>query len=207
MMKWTKLLIVVIMLGGSAVIARAGDCDPPSVEEVCEVVKYGTPGLYGLCIAFCEAQDCEPNLNADDPWENCPPGSERVLANYRRKMESGDPDMPCLQAPCPCWTEDELATLMYPRSGDFNAECVKDLNSSPFNNWDQWTVYRTPADTLIIRTAILSGQGPVCWVRQSCSSGDCTYVNRLAFVSPDEFATCEAQLNQAGYERGFDCFE
>ena len=100
-MRWQRVsLVTVLVFAGFAAILQAGDGDPPSVEDVCDEVKYGTPALYGLCIAFCEAQDCEPDFTLDDPFGGCTPGSGRVLANYRKKMKDGDPDMPCLRAPC-----------------------------------------------------------------------------------------------------------
>jgi len=67
-------------------------------------VKGGTPGLYGLCVAYCEAQDLDIVGDKEAP-------SNKILANYRKKMQAGDPDMPCVKVPCPCWTEAELAKI------------------------------------------------------------------------------------------------
>ena len=39
------------------------------------------------------------------------PPRTKILDNYRKKMRDGDPDMPCIQAPCPCWSADELASI------------------------------------------------------------------------------------------------
>lgn len=65
-------------------------------EEVCDDLRDGdyTKGLYGLCVAYCEAEA----------------RSERVLDTYNRKRTSNDPEMPCLEEPvCPCWTSDMIA--------------------------------------------------------------------------------------------------
>jgi hypothetical protein len=89
----------------------------PSQEDVCDDLKYGTPGLYGLCIAFCEAHDseCVPDLALEDPFANCRRRDAKILRNYKKKMREGDPDMPCLpsagedpQYACPCWSQEDL---------------------------------------------------------------------------------------------------
>jgi hypothetical protein len=56
-----------------------------------------------LCVAYCEAQDL-------DSFDKNPP-NEKILANYRKKMKAGDPDMPCIQVPCPCWSAEEMGSI------------------------------------------------------------------------------------------------
>ena len=96
---------------------------PPSAGGVCDPLKGGTPGLYGLCVAYCEAQDLGDPAKAE--------GKEsafHLLASYERKRGPGDPDMPCLsdptrevppapQADCPCWTVDTLREALPQPSG------------------------------------------------------------------------------------------
>ncbi|BAU48052.1 hypothetical protein SVA_1490 [Sulfurifustis variabilis] len=110
----TRSSIVIAVLGCflfSALItvsapsmATTPDGETPANEGVCDVVKGGTPGLYGLCVAYCEAQDLDIVGDKEAP-------SNKILANYRKKMQAGDPDMPCVKVPCPCWTEAELANI------------------------------------------------------------------------------------------------
>ena len=89
------ILIAVLALFGAAGTgwAQTPDDFPPANEGVCDDLAYATPGLYGLCIAFCEAQDCELDFGLEDPFENCVPGSQKVLARYEAKMQEGDPSM------------------------------------------------------------------------------------------------------------------
>jgi hypothetical protein len=94
------------------------DGETPAEEDVCDELKYGaTKGLYGLCVAFCEAQDseCVPDYGAEDPYAGCEMRDRRILENYNRKKKDGDPDMPCLPSAgedpeyaCPCWGQDQL---------------------------------------------------------------------------------------------------
>ena len=97
--------------------AQTPDGHTPANEGVCDALQGLTPGLYGLCVAFCEAQDfasLESALATNDleALEDAAP-SGRLLANYNKKMKEGDPPMPCIRViePCPCWTADELAAV------------------------------------------------------------------------------------------------
>jgi hypothetical protein len=95
--------------------AQTPDGETPANEGVCDVLIGSTPGLYGLCVAFCEAQDCEVTYDPStdevtfDP--DCKPSNPKILENYNRRMQPDDPDMPCVNyvvSECPCWTEEEL---------------------------------------------------------------------------------------------------
>jgi len=91
------------------------DGETPANEGVCDDLMFATPGLYGLCVAFCEAQDCEPDFSLDDPFEQCTPSSPKVLKAYDRRKGEDDPEMPCVQQTgCPCWSPEELAALPFP---------------------------------------------------------------------------------------------
>lgn len=72
----------------SSVFAKTPDGVTPAQEEVCDIVKGGTPGLYGLCVAYCEAQDLDAFPKKKE--------NTRLLDNYNKKMRDGDPEMPCL---------------------------------------------------------------------------------------------------------------
>lgn len=89
-------------MSGNA-LASTPDGETPANEGICDGLQGGTGGLYGLCVAYCEAQDL-------DTFNKKPP-SLKILANYRKKMQPGDIDMPCVQVSCPCWTEEELGSI------------------------------------------------------------------------------------------------
>lgn len=85
--------------------AATADGETPANEGACDVLKTSaTPGLYGLCVAYCEAQDLDIIGDKETP-------NNKILANYNKKKQVGDPDMPCLKVPCPCWTDAELARI------------------------------------------------------------------------------------------------
>jgi hypothetical protein len=95
----------------SSVMASTPDGETPANEGVCDILIGKTPGLYGLCVAYCEAQDL-------DTFEKEPPNT-KILENYNKKRaRAGDTDplteMPCLQKPasmCPCWSDEEIASF------------------------------------------------------------------------------------------------
>lgn len=95
-------LLAFAAISGSA-NATTPDGTTPANEGVCDVLQGGTGGLYGLCVAYCEAQDL-------DTLDKQPP-SLKILENYRKKMQAGDIDMPCVKVSCPCWSDAELASL------------------------------------------------------------------------------------------------
>ena len=111
----------------------------PASESLCDGLTAATPGLYGLCVAFNLGMACEPNFDAPNPFEACPPGSKKVLEQYRNRMHGDDPDMPGIQAPCPCWSSVELLLLRRPAQDDATS-CNIDLTSATFANQDHWTI-------------------------------------------------------------------
>ncbi len=108
-----RLLTLCMMIVSGAAVAG-----PPSGDGMCDSLKGGTPGLYGLCVAYCEAQDL------GDPEKAASKQSAfSLLAAYESKRGPGDPGMPCLadpsrggppppQAECPCWTVETLRTAL-----------------------------------------------------------------------------------------------
>jgi hypothetical protein len=112
-MKHRRTVVVGILCMATLVgpvMGQTADGDTPVNEAICDDLFTATPGLYGLCIAYCEAMDCElvdDEMNCD----NFP--DPRILQKYRSRMQEGDPDMPCVvPGPCPCWTENEVNDIV-----------------------------------------------------------------------------------------------
>ena len=115
--------IILALLGSPVALAQTPDGLTPAEESVCDVLKEDgvTKGLYGLCVAFCEAQDLaslsspvtEDELIALE--ERAP--SANILEAYNKKKDKAqnpnDVPMPCIevQEPCPCATAEEVAAI------------------------------------------------------------------------------------------------
>jgi hypothetical protein len=111
-------------INGSA-IASTPDGQTPANEGVCDPLKADgiTKGLYGLCVAYCEAQDL-------DTVDKEPPNT-KILGNYNKKKQAGDPDMPCVKTPCPCWDNSQLASIDMPAACLEGVNTIRILNSGP----------------------------------------------------------------------------
>lgn len=115
-------LFVCVSIYSSLVFAQTPDGETPANEGVCDSLIGLTPGLYGLCVGFCEAQDCEATWNPETSEltfdASCKPSNPKILENYNKRAQSTDPLMPCLNIvepptppECICWTEDELDNI------------------------------------------------------------------------------------------------
>lgn len=87
-------------------LANQGGCDSLKAPGV-------TPGLHGLCVAYCEALNCpDATAGATALSSKCRAASPTVLANYNKSRKPSDPAMPCVKPPgCPCWSASELRAV------------------------------------------------------------------------------------------------
>ena len=166
-------LLALASLSGTA-NAATPDGETPANEGVCDALQGGTGGLYGLCVAYCEAQDL-------DAFEKEPPRT-KILENYNRKKQAGDPDMPCLQIPCPCWNDAELASI----SADGNAFCEAGTDMLKITNTTSGHA-RNSADAT-----------------NTTGRGRCRYIDltdprtiRSFRITDEEATSCIAQVQQA----------
>ena len=152
-------------------------------EGVCNPLLGRTPALYGLCVAFCEAQQCDPDEGALDPFADCPPASPRLLELYNHFKQADDPAMPCVQSggggdSCPCFTQEQVDAIPTPY-----LQCIVDFS---FGGNEEHTniIYAEGGQQLAGAGAVL-GQ----------FSDSCVYHNSL--VDPPIFFSLEVTQGQA----------
>ena len=183
--------------------ADTPDGTTPANEGVCDLLVYRTPGLYGMCIAYCEAHDADlisPAGDLDDL--NVP--NRKILENYRKKMEAGDPDMPCVRTPCPCWSAEELAGLRSPSSTD-STFCTKDAEAvNNITNIDLWDIRSAGSYITWVISVGSFVTTPVCQLRDTCADGNCLNVIRRFQITQEEFEVCEPQVASSAADRGLD---
>jgi hypothetical protein len=106
--------------------AQTPDGETPSSEGACDELIFSTPGLYGLCIAYCEAQDLDSTGTVEPENIINSKSKEKILENYNETMvEDFDPPMPCLTPPpeCPCFTYQEVAAIADTEPSADNFHC------------------------------------------------------------------------------------
>ena len=167
-MKTKKLvsLLIGLLLGMGSIVptmAQTPDGQTPAEETVCDPLKADgvTAGLYGLCVAFCEAQDhaaiSHPVTEAELEALAAAAPSGRLLAKYNKKKSETDPPMPCVvvEEPCPCWEADKLANARPPSMNEdlnFPNACdnfgddreltlIENFESGSFNNGFQFATF------------------------------------------------------------------
>lgn len=117
---FVKLISSVAMVSLLApnVFAQTTDGQTPAEESVCDPLTADgvSAGLYGLCVAFCEAQDFATadvlltQTDLEELQNELPSG--RILDHYNDMKQASDPGMPCIvEAECPCWTQQELESI------------------------------------------------------------------------------------------------
>jgi hypothetical protein len=141
------ILIAALFASAQPAYSKTPDGKTPAEETVCDPLHEATPGLYGLCVAFCEAHDAD----LVDPAALTRPDL-RILENYDRKRRDGDPPMPCLIQPpeddgptgsgppigfCPCWSAEALDVMLPPTSNfddPVNGACANGSNAQALYN-------------------------------------------------------------------------
>ncbi len=210
---WTT---TVVFFTVATAVGQTPDGDTPAEETVCDPLKADgvTKGLYGLCVAFCEAQDIAsedlPLTDADLGAMEDEAPSGRILANYNRKKQEGDPEMPCIvvEEPCPCWSAEELASIdgFKPDGTSISNFCLQAINPSTGDPWIRQIRERTP-ENLAQAWTIDRDVNPLfaCWyLNQQVTP----VINR--FLSEDagtltrgQAVECLAQVNAACDAAGF----
>ncbi len=203
--------VVCLVLSGMAESREKPKGKPADVapvsEGVCDGLKGETLGLYGLCVAFHLGMACEPDFdNTANPFAACPPGSSKVLAQYRKKMQGDDADMPGIQGPCPCWSSVELLQLRRPAQDDVTS-CHIDQMSPAFANLDHWTVSegfgfdrRLTSVQTMEEDLAFGGNGSSCILRD-----DPQGVFRNLSITHEEFLACEPGVAWSAADRGIAC--
>lgn len=104
-------------------LATTPDGQTPNQENICNTLTGATSGLFGLCIAYCEAQDCDYDGVLSG---QCKKPNHKILENYNRIKQVDDPEMPCIPEPepdqsCPCFNANDLVMLNLDKCHDTDA--------------------------------------------------------------------------------------
>lgn len=182
--RWTCFVLLSSLLVVATAHAKTPDGQTPAEETACDVMLDATPGLYGLCVAFCEAQDCD---SIDQVVSGqCQAPSPRLLDLFDRKRAPSDPEMPCLTPPttaCSCFTSEDLMDLSLRACfDDVDHETIMVIDGQETNG-----------------AMVQVGDG---W-------GTCALVDDgfsvVVEISEDEALACDALIREAAYAQGMTC--
>lgn len=199
------LMAVLAVLASPVAFAQTPDGETPANEGVCDELLGGTPGLYGLCVAFCEALDLaalsEPITEANlEALEDSRP-SGRILANYNKKKTESDPEMPCVKVeePCPCWDSVEFEHALIPREAIHY--CTQWSRPGVIEGAEIFEADFSPVFELqrVLAVAQFGGDGLCAYecFGPTCPSGNTQRLLPLTFL---EVKACEAQIRNAQAE-------
>lgn len=112
---YASILTVTLFTMSTPTMAGTPDGLTPNNEVICDGLKDATKGLYGLCIAYCEATDSPEDLSSEAEIAALHKHSAKILENYYKKRQVGDPQMPCAthydETACPAWTRDQINSV------------------------------------------------------------------------------------------------
>jgi hypothetical protein len=159
--------------------------------DVCDPLFGGTPGLFGMCLAYCKAGELEAVLLERSveaqKLERLAARKDKVLSYYNSRRQASDPEMPCIQqSACPCWGEDYTSAGFWTARGatqcdDMSADAVvfKSISAGQSDN------------TVNIRAYSNAGVGP-----HFCSLSDqVTGEFSLQHVSETDARFCGQQIS------------
>jgi hypothetical protein len=197
------------------VLAQTPDGEMPANEMVCSPLQADgiTKGLYGLCVAFCEAQDHasidEPITEAEFEALGDAAPSGRILGNYYKKKQASDPDMPCIKVeePCPCWDGEQFdeVTLAVNEVYSCRRWNGSSHNGSQISNWTSADVANTYGRVYVLDHEHGTGDvGRQAVCRYQARRGGVITQQSLR-ITREEHAACDSQIRTRMVELALIC--
>ncbi len=128
-MSVTAIFVILTLFTHAAEAQRGNGKSEAAVRGTpvgtCDSLRGGTPGLHGLCVAYCVARD-QSNVDMNDIASvRAAAPSVKLLERYNSMKREADPEMPCfadaggsevpdeLPEPtsCACWTSEQLSLI------------------------------------------------------------------------------------------------
>ena len=177
-------LLKATTLAGLCVFVCTGFVFATPHEGVCDGLQSATPGLFGLCLALCEAHGCEPDFNQLDPFAGCNPSDPTLVDRYDALKSFADPPLPCVveEGGCPCFTQEMVDAIPTPYS-----QCIIDYEFSPGSGFFTTNVFHGIQAPGEVRIAAQATVGP--------GDGSCVWAD--SSVDPELFIFLQTNLTQA----------
>ena len=213
-----ELLILIAVtfaiIGSVPASAQTPDGQTPAEETVCDPLIGATPGLYGLCVAYCEAHDADILSPYGEPAQLDVP-NRMILQNYNSKKADFDPPMPCVQQAegesCPCWTAGQLLTILPPSMNidvNFDNACFNDPSQSTLALLENFENGRFQSPGIQLSTDLPSFEEFCQITNDGYPGGPPT---NILHVTGEEYESCRSLLAAHAYANMvaghvWDCF-
>ena len=204
-----SILAITLFILSSPTMAGTPDGLTPNNEVVCDGLKGSTSGLYGLCLAYCEATDSLEDLSTETKIAALDEYSSRLLANYNKKRQIGDPQMPCAtyydETACPAWTRDQINSVgTHVTSASEGTNQTRE-DDSEYNSgtvkylYDQEFVYsssnRLVQNYVLVQSYNGNKYGQFFDYEYDYTTGtQVRYDNNFVTLTDDEYAACDAEI-------------
>jgi hypothetical protein len=113
----SKLVLPIALFGAAGAAAQpttpekfgTPDNLPPPMEDDCDMTSGAA---HGLCVAYCEAMDCD----SDEPR-----ASDQECSKVGNKFFNATQQRPPCERTCPCWADDDLNSVTAANHSGFNS--------------------------------------------------------------------------------------
>ncbi|MFC1827781.1 hypothetical protein ACFLZQ_07635 [Thermodesulfobacteriota bacterium] len=186
-----KLLVVVLTLAMAMLTVNAFAAE----ETQCDFLKGEGKGLFGLCMAYCEAHDGPADITtmSEEDLAALNPSSLVLFDLFEKKAGVDGPELPCVNyiGECPVWTQEELD-----RIGTLGGTFLQDHESEQPPYWDMY--YDSEQVGSLIRhyaqvvaysytTGIYIGR----YISTNTGYPD---AERVQYITEDEYNACKQQV-------------
>lgn len=198
--RFSSFVFVALAMFAPPAAAQTPDGMTPSREGICDDLANATPGLYGLCVAMCEAQDCEGVYDPDTKEVkfigSCNPSTPKLLANFRKLAGDEGATPPCIRVPCPCWTETEIDNVGGLNNGSLKDSCTDNGNTVTLFG------FSTDGSGPELAYSLENGHGLECIYMGATPQGSDW---RDELVGSEAFRTCQDSVRSQIAKRGLTC--
>ncbi len=173
---------------------------------VCDVLEAPgvTQGLLPLCEKYCKKEIRCPasSAGAKAMSRRCKPPKQKWLDQYNALRTPTDPPMPCVKSPeCPCWTQDEIASIGRNNWLPHLLESFVDMDE--FSTQLALVENRLATDTFpfgafeLAEVVFFSASGHEChYFNSDFAPGAPEEIIRVQSISEEDAAICQASIEE-----------
>ena len=171
-----------------------------SQPRVCDPLRAQgtTPGLHGLCVAYCESRDLSSALETRNPKfaARLADSRQKFLDRYNQRRQASDPAMPCVveeSNACSCWATKQVNPELWNNKISSSSCGVVD---DPMFSVDSIQTLTSPTDPEYANFAAyrLSMDGGASFSQVCAAEEPATGTSTQQEIGLAEYETCRTQI-------------